>query len=64
MNIETNVEIKAPREINPNIDINLDRIIMQCLQKDLQKRYQDATELQDDLRTAFPRFGKGEIIPG
>jgi hypothetical protein len=63
-NVETSFEIKPPREINPNIDINLDRIIMRCLQKDLQRRYQDATELQDDLQTAFPRFGKGEIIPG
>lgn len=63
MNIETSLEIKAPREINPQIDVNLDRIIMQCLQKDLLRRYQDATELQDDLLASIPRFGKGEIIP-
>ena len=63
-NVETSFEIKSPREINQNIDINLDRIVMQCLQKDLQRRYQDATELLDDLQTTFPRFGKGEILPG
>ena len=36
MNVETAFEIKTPREINPNIDIKLDRIIMRCLQKDPQ----------------------------
>jgi hypothetical protein len=64
MDIETNIEITLPRKINLNIDIELERIIIKCLQKDLQKRYQDALELQDDLLTTFPQFGKGEILPG
>jgi hypothetical protein len=60
---EMNFTAKAPRELTPNLDIELERIIMQCLQKDLLKRYHTATELQDDILTTFPRFGTGEIIP-
>jgi hypothetical protein len=63
MNIETSPAIKAPREINPRIDINLDRIIMKCLQKDPARRYQDATELLEDIQAGLPRFGEGKIIP-
>ena len=63
MDIEINVEARAPRKINPEISAELERIIMQCLQKDLQERFYDATELQDMIWTTFPRFGKGETIP-
>ena len=64
VDIELNVEARAPRKINPNLPVELEKIIMRCLQRDLLKRYRDATELQEALRTACPRFGKGEIIPG
>jgi hypothetical protein len=64
MDIEINVEARAPRKINPEISAELEGIIMQCLQKDLLKRYKDATELQEELRTTFPQFGEGGIIPG
>ena len=62
-NIETAVESRAPRKINPAIDIDLERIIMRCLQKDLNARYKDGGELQDDLVTTFPLFGRGTILP-
>jgi hypothetical protein len=61
--IDIAVESRAPRKINPHLDINLERIIMRCLEKDLEKRYQDATELLEDLRTALPLFGRGELLP-
>jgi CheY-like chemotaxis protein len=61
--VDITVESRAPRKINPRLDINLERIIMRCLQKDLDKRYQDATELLEDLRTILPLFGRGEILP-
>jgi hypothetical protein len=61
--IDINVESRAPRTINPRLDIDLERIIMRCLQKDLQLRYQDATELLEDLRTTLPLFGRGELLP-
>lgn len=61
--IEMEVESRAPRLINPNLDERLDRIIMRCLQKDLEKRYHNATELESDLRASFPQFGMGRILP-
>lgn len=61
--IDIAVESRAPRSINPQLDSSLERIIMRCLQKDLEKRYQDATELLEDLRTTLPLFGRGELLP-
>jgi predicted Ser/Thr protein kinase len=63
MDIETSVESRAPRQINPALDVELERIIMRCLQTDLDKRYRNATELENDLRDAFPQFGRGELLP-
>ena len=62
-NIETTVESRAPRLINPQLDINLERIIMRCLQQDLDKRYENATELENDLRQSLPQFGRGKLLP-
>ena len=63
MDIDTSVESRAPRLINPALDVGLERIIMRCLQKDLDKRYATATELENDLRDNFPQFGRGELLP-
>lgn len=63
MDIETTVESRAPRTINPDLAIELDRIIMRCLQKDLDQRYPNATELQNDLQEYFPQFGMGRLLP-
>jgi len=63
MDIDTTVESRAPRLINPALDVGLERIIMRCLQKDLDKRYANATELENDLRETFPKFGRGELLP-
>lgn len=63
LDIDTTVESRAPRTINPQLDINLERIIMRCLQQDPEKRYQNATELLEDLRTTVPLFGRGELLP-
>ncbi len=61
--IDITVESRAPRKINPGLDIDLERIIMRCLQKDLEKRFQNATELLEELRTVLPLFGRGELLP-
>ncbi len=63
MDIETTVATRAPRKINPKIDIKLERIIMRCLQKDLGRRYQNATELLNDLQSSCPAFGRGKLLP-
>lgn len=61
--IETMVTSRAPHKIVPEIAPELDRIIMCCLQKDLSKRYSDATELENELRRCFPQFGMGKVLP-
>ncbi len=61
--IDMTVASRAPRKINPQLDVELDRIIMRCLQTDLDRRYQNATELLEDLRTTVPQFGRGEVLP-
>lgn len=63
MDIQTTVESRAPHKINAEIDSNLERIIMQCLQKDLDKRYLNATDLQTDLQSTLPQFGRGKMLP-
>jgi hypothetical protein len=49
--------------ITPQLDLNPERIVMRCLQENHEKRYQDATELLEDLRTTLPLFGRGELFP-
>ncbi len=63
MDIETTVQSRAPRKINPDLDLNLEKIIMRCLEKDLGRRYPNAVELEDALRQGCPRFGRGELLP-
>lgn len=58
-----NVESRAPHLINPAIDPSLERIIVRCLEKDLAKRYENAIELENDLRDTCPRLGRGELLP-
>ncbi|MGB3221818.1 MAG: serine/threonine-protein kinase [Desulforhopalus sp.] len=62
LDIQTNIEIRAPRTLNPLLDINLERIIMRCLQEDLEIRYNNATELLEDLQHSLPLFGRGQLL--
>jgi serine/threonine protein kinase len=39
----------APNEVNPQISEDLNRLIMRCLEKDKEKRYQSANELFSEL---------------
>ncbi len=42
-------EPPLPRELNPEIDRNLEAICMECIKKDPSQRYQTARALADDL---------------
>lgn len=63
MDVIIDTDIPPPRLVDPRVPAELDRIIVQCLQKDPDRRYADAIEMQNDLLRALPTFGKGEIIP-
>ncbi len=41
---------RDPREINPQISAALSRLILKCLEKDKEKRFQTAAELSAELR--------------
>lgn len=51
-----------PSKYKPDIDPEIERIIMKCLEKSPQNRYPDAGVLKKELMTTFPRFGK-HILP-
>jgi eukaryotic-like serine/threonine-protein kinase len=40
---------RDPRELNPQIPAELSRVILKCLEKDREKRYQSAADLQSEL---------------
>ena len=41
---------RDPREINPQISVGLSRLILKCLEKDKEKRYQSAAELSAEIK--------------
>lgn len=63
VDIETTLVSRNPRTTNPDVDPQLETIIMRCLEKDLSKRYQNATELLTHIKQIYPQFGKGITLP-
>jgi DNA-binding response OmpR family regulator len=50
-------EPTPPREINPEIPRALETIILNCLKKNVEERYNNAIALRDDLLRKFPHYG-------
>jgi len=42
--------VRDPRDVNPEISLGLSRLILRCMEKDRELRYQSARELLGDLR--------------
>jgi TonB family protein len=57
-----NGEIINPREINPDIDVALEKIILKSLNKNCDKRYQSAASMIADLETFMVK--KYNYMPG
>jgi serine/threonine-protein kinase len=51
-------EPPPPRELDPGIDPEMERIILKCLKKKLEERYPDAQALKADLLAHFPDYGQ------
>ena len=51
-----------PSKHNEDLDPEIERIILKCLEKDPENRYADAGALKNEIITAFPGFGK-RILP-
>jgi serine/threonine-protein kinase len=45
-----NHQASSPRALNPKVSSELERIILKCLEKDRENRFQSARELEVDLR--------------
>jgi serine/threonine protein kinase len=50
-------EPDPPRQIEPDIPVELERIILQCLNKDSKERFADAEVLKETILDTFPQFG-------
>ena len=53
---------KEPRKFNPEVSENLSRLILVCMEKDRERRYQKAEELLADLRNIEEGFPLGTKI--
>ena len=58
MDIILSREPEAPREIEPEIPVELEQIILKCLRKNARERFADAGELKAALLEKFPSFGE------
>ena len=63
MDIILESQPELPRNLEPGLPAELERIILNCLQKDWNERYRSAGELRSDLLGHFPDFGTGAVIP-
>lgn len=63
MDLILETEPERPCELEADIPGALEQIILKCLVKDWQQRFQQAGELQEALLQAFPHFGDGLCLP-
>lgn len=52
----------SPSKFSENIDPEIERIILKCLEKSVENRYLDAGALRKDITATFPGYGEN-ILP-
>jgi PAS domain S-box-containing protein len=57
MDLILTIEPRPPREVEPDIPVELERIILKCLKKDPKERFADAGILKETILEVFPQFG-------
>jgi len=62
MDMVLEVPPSPPSKFNQELDPEIERIILKCLEKTPENRYPDARALQNDITGSFPNYGKN-ILP-
>jgi len=62
MDMILEVPPSPPSKFNQELDPEIERIILKCLEKNPENRYPDARALQNDITGSFPNYGKN-ILP-
>ena len=62
MDMILELPMPPPSKFNENIDPEIERIILKCLEKSLENRYPDAGALREDITATFPGYGEN-ILP-
>jgi CheY-like chemotaxis protein len=62
MDMILEVPPSPPSKFNQELDPEIERIILKCLEKIPENRYPDARALQNDITGSFPNYGKN-ILP-
>lgn len=62
MDMILEVPPSPPSKFNQELDPEIERIILKCLEKNPENRYPNARALQEDITGSFPNYGKN-ILP-
>ena len=62
MDMILEVPPSPPSKFNQELNPEIERIILKCLEKNPENRYPDARALQNDITGSFPNYGKN-ILP-
>ena len=62
MDMILELPMPPPSKFNENIDPEIERIILKCLEKNVDNRYLDAGTLREDIDATFPGYGEN-ILP-
>ena len=62
MDMILEVPPSPPSKFNEELDPEIERIILKCLEKNPENRYSDAKALQEDITGSLPNYGKN-ILP-
>lgn len=58
----TGAKVAKPREINSNIPVDLETIIMRAMERRPERRYQSASEMQDDVEICLNTLQQAELV--
>ncbi|MEA1946641.1 MAG: protein kinase [Thermodesulfobacteriota bacterium] len=62
MDMILEVPPSPPSKFNEELDQEIERIILECLEKNPENRYPDAGALKEDITVSFPGYGE-KILP-